>query len=514
MNESVMTRTVEGRISFWNRSSEKLYGWRQEEAVDKVSHSLLQTQFPQPLEEIEAELIRNGRWEGTLVHTTRDRERVVVKSQWTLGLNGRAGAVVEVNKLSPDCGRPSKLFRADELLPKLSSVVLGAGNVLCLAVLFYFVYYYHWTRQRAFTSAAGALVYLILPALLAMALFSSLRLPPSQRLNLALCLFSVSLTVYTVEAATKLWSSLPSVIARQNHKTKIEAAKALGVKYDGRTKAEVIADFRKRGIDAVPSLSPHELLKEQKDGTVKSATTATNGTELLPLASMAEKLTVVCNESGGFLTYTSDRHGFNNPPSVWNAPINIAAVGDSFTQGYCVDPGYNFVSLIRDQYSETLNLGIERNGPLVMLATLKEYAEAVRPKLVLWFYFEGNDLRNLRKERQNSLLSRYLQTNEFSQHLSSRQGEIDRALGGYLDTVANKNQFVAKLEEASAVVTDGSKLARLLESIPKLGQLRQRLGLTYGMTNITSPGVELDKPPSRYAPEIDLLYEVLSQAKK
>src|SRR5262245_3536644 len=99
MNESVMTRTVEGRISFWNRSSEKLYGWRQEEAVGKVSHSLLQTQFPQPLEEIEAELIRNGRWEGTLVHTTRDGGRVVVKSQWTLGLNGRAGAVVEVNKL-------------------------------------------------------------------------------------------------------------------------------------------------------------------------------------------------------------------------------------------------------------------------------------------------------------------------------------------------------------------------------------------------------------------------------
>jgi hypothetical protein len=49
---------------------------------------------------------------------------------------------------------------------------------------------------------------------------------------------------------------------------------------------------------------------------------------------MAEKLTVVYNEGGEFLTYTSDRHGFNNPPSVWNAPIDIVvAVGDSFTQG-------------------------------------------------------------------------------------------------------------------------------------------------------------------------------------
>jgi len=79
--------------------------------------------------------------------------------------------------------------------------------------------------------------------------------------------------------------------------TIITAAKALGVRYDDRTRAEVIDDFRKRGIDAVPSLSPHELLKEQNDGTMKSATTAVNGTELLPLASMAGKLTVFATKA-------------------------------------------------------------------------------------------------------------------------------------------------------------------------------------------------------------------------
>jgi hypothetical protein len=89
-----------------------------------------------------------------------------------------------------------------------------------------------------------------------------------------------------------------------------------------------------------------------------------------------------------------------------------------------------------------------------MLATLKEYAESLRPKVVLWFYFEGNDLKDLSNERRSPLLSRYLEPNEFSQRLSSRQDEIDRALGGYLDTVANKSELLAKLEEASAVITD------------------------------------------------------------
>jgi PAS domain S-box-containing protein len=102
VNDSIMTRTVEGRINFWNRRCEELYGWRKEEANGKVSHSLLQTQFPKPLKEIESELYRNGRWEGRLVHTTRDGARVVVESRWRLGISGQPGAVIEINTHSAD----------------------------------------------------------------------------------------------------------------------------------------------------------------------------------------------------------------------------------------------------------------------------------------------------------------------------------------------------------------------------------------------------------------------------
>jgi PAS domain S-box-containing protein len=80
LNYSVMTRTAKGIITFWNRRAEVLYGWRKEEAVGRVSHDLLRTQFPQPLEEIESELVSSGRREGKLVHTTRDGGRVTVRS--------------------------------------------------------------------------------------------------------------------------------------------------------------------------------------------------------------------------------------------------------------------------------------------------------------------------------------------------------------------------------------------------------------------------------------------------
>jgi PAS domain S-box-containing protein len=100
--ESVMTRTGEGRINVWNRCAEELYGWRKDEAIGAVSHHLLQTQFPKPLEEIESELARSGRWEGKLVHATRDGARVLVESRWILDLGGQPGAVLEINRRFDD----------------------------------------------------------------------------------------------------------------------------------------------------------------------------------------------------------------------------------------------------------------------------------------------------------------------------------------------------------------------------------------------------------------------------
>ena len=101
-NDSIITRTIDGTINFWNRRAEELYGWKEEEVIGKVTHSLLQTQFPISLEEIESELVRNGRWEGKLVHTTRDGRRVAVESRWTLDPTEQSGAVVEINRRFTD----------------------------------------------------------------------------------------------------------------------------------------------------------------------------------------------------------------------------------------------------------------------------------------------------------------------------------------------------------------------------------------------------------------------------
>jgi diguanylate cyclase len=89
-----------GAISFWNRASEGLYGWRQDEVVGRTPQAVLQTQFPRPLADINAELVRTQHWEGELVHTRRDGTAVVVNSRWALhhDKDGQPLAVLAINR--------------------------------------------------------------------------------------------------------------------------------------------------------------------------------------------------------------------------------------------------------------------------------------------------------------------------------------------------------------------------------------------------------------------------------
>jgi PAS domain S-box-containing protein len=98
-HDSIFVRDVNDVITYWNRGAHELYGWRPEQAVGKRSHDLLQTVFPAPINEIDAELRRTGRWEGELTQNKADGTQVVVSSRWSLQQDdqGRPAATLETN---------------------------------------------------------------------------------------------------------------------------------------------------------------------------------------------------------------------------------------------------------------------------------------------------------------------------------------------------------------------------------------------------------------------------------
>jgi PAS domain S-box-containing protein len=98
-HDTIFVRDMSDSIRYWNRGAEELYGWTPEQAIGKSSHELLRTVFPSPLDDIQAEFLRTGRWEGELKHTRADGTEVVVSSRWSLRRDEheRPVAVLETN---------------------------------------------------------------------------------------------------------------------------------------------------------------------------------------------------------------------------------------------------------------------------------------------------------------------------------------------------------------------------------------------------------------------------------
>jgi PAS domain S-box-containing protein len=94
----VLVRDAESRIVLWTSGAERLYGFSRSEAVGKISHELLGTEFPEPLVETERKLMESGIWEGELTHYHRNGGRLHVASIWLLKKgDGKVQHIVEAN---------------------------------------------------------------------------------------------------------------------------------------------------------------------------------------------------------------------------------------------------------------------------------------------------------------------------------------------------------------------------------------------------------------------------------
>lgn len=134
--------------------------------------------------------------------------------------------------------------------------------------------------------------------------------------------------------------------------------------------------------------------------------------------SSGHKTVIHCNESGKWATYKSDRYGFNNQDNVWDySEVDIALIGDSFTLGACVTVEENIASQLKIiSKKKIINGGVGGTGPLIQLAIFREYFLEKKPKKVFYFFFEGNDMDDLKFELTDQILKKYLDI-EFSQNL-------------------------------------------------------------------------------------------------
>jgi PAS domain S-box-containing protein len=98
-NDAIFVRTLDHKLTYWNKGAERLYGWRREEVLGLPVSEILHTEFPQPFGEIQAQLLAEGDWQGELMHYKRDGTRIAVSSRWSVWRDqqGRPLGYLEIN---------------------------------------------------------------------------------------------------------------------------------------------------------------------------------------------------------------------------------------------------------------------------------------------------------------------------------------------------------------------------------------------------------------------------------
>lgn len=88
------------RVLSWNRGAEELYGWTAQQALGRITHTLLKTGFPTSRSALDACLEQDGLWEGELTQTCRDGRNVIVESRQVLVRDetGHPLAILEIDR--------------------------------------------------------------------------------------------------------------------------------------------------------------------------------------------------------------------------------------------------------------------------------------------------------------------------------------------------------------------------------------------------------------------------------
>jgi len=82
--DAIVVRDLQGRIRYWNKSAERLYGWTAEEAIGRDVRQLVYQGLAEQFEQTEQSMLEQGEWSGELRQFTKDGRELIAESRWTL----------------------------------------------------------------------------------------------------------------------------------------------------------------------------------------------------------------------------------------------------------------------------------------------------------------------------------------------------------------------------------------------------------------------------------------------
>jgi PAS domain S-box-containing protein len=125
--DAVIIHDLHGRVVYWNKAAERIYGWPYHEIVGRHLGEFV-CRDAGAFHEKHEYVLKHGEWTGEGLHLTRDRREIIVESHWTLlkDLSGNPHAVIGMNT---DVSRQREMELELNKARRMASLGVLAGGI-------------------------------------------------------------------------------------------------------------------------------------------------------------------------------------------------------------------------------------------------------------------------------------------------------------------------------------------------------------------------------------------------
>lgn len=131
-SDAILVRDLKHHICFWNQGAERLYGWRQDEVLDRDASELLFAEKSPDVETALTIVCTTGEWQGELHKISKTGQQVTVESRWTL-VRDEAGQPSSILSVDTDITEKKLLeaqFLRAQRLESLGTLASGVAHDL------------------------------------------------------------------------------------------------------------------------------------------------------------------------------------------------------------------------------------------------------------------------------------------------------------------------------------------------------------------------------------------------
>ncbi|MBL8187739.1 MAG: PAS domain S-box protein [Acidobacteria bacterium] len=130
--EAIVVRDMNGRIQYWSRGAERLYGWQAEEVIGRTTIEILYGEDKSQFMNATNATIEKETWSGELRQVAKDGREVIVEGHWSLvrDAQGNPKSILAINTDITEKKRLEAQFLRAQRLESIGTLASGIAHDL------------------------------------------------------------------------------------------------------------------------------------------------------------------------------------------------------------------------------------------------------------------------------------------------------------------------------------------------------------------------------------------------